>query len=197
MTGHLKSTPVETLRQEAGICSIATASKRATALAYETILEGKSWQCHPVTAFNDQAGELLHRLQPGTYQRSRLTWLTLTPLSPALGKTQATGVYTPTTWHLRPPKRTPPLPVIHQTPECPIHHLHRWFGNSGDTKWWRGNGGIRRGPGQLHDSPHEVTAQSRFHLIIRRRESGHAHGALVAPAIACSRSHLHRQPITY
>ncbi len=35
VTGQLKSTPVETLRREAGICSIATASKRATALAYE------------------------------------------------------------------------------------------------------------------------------------------------------------------
>ncbi len=35
LTGQLKSTPVETLRQKAGICSIATASKRATALAYK------------------------------------------------------------------------------------------------------------------------------------------------------------------
>ncbi len=35
VTGQLKSTPVETLRREAGICSIATAYKRATALAYE------------------------------------------------------------------------------------------------------------------------------------------------------------------
>ncbi len=35
VTGQLKSTPVETLRREAGICSIATVSKRATALAYE------------------------------------------------------------------------------------------------------------------------------------------------------------------
>ncbi len=31
VTGTLKSTPVETLRREAGICSIATASKRVTA----------------------------------------------------------------------------------------------------------------------------------------------------------------------
>ncbi len=35
VAGQLKSTPVETLRREAGICSIATASKRATALAYK------------------------------------------------------------------------------------------------------------------------------------------------------------------
>ncbi len=35
VTGQLKSTPVETLRRGAGICGIATASKRATALAYE------------------------------------------------------------------------------------------------------------------------------------------------------------------
>ncbi len=35
VTGQLKSTPVETLRLEAGICSIATAPKRTTALAYE------------------------------------------------------------------------------------------------------------------------------------------------------------------
>ncbi len=35
ITGQLKSTPVETRRLEAGICSIVTASKLATALAYE------------------------------------------------------------------------------------------------------------------------------------------------------------------
>ncbi len=35
VTGQLKSTPVETPRREAGICSIATASKRATVLANE------------------------------------------------------------------------------------------------------------------------------------------------------------------
>ncbi len=35
LTGQLKSTPVETLRREAGICSIATTSKRASALSYE------------------------------------------------------------------------------------------------------------------------------------------------------------------
>ncbi len=37
VTGQLKSTPVETLRREAGICSIATASKRAIMLAYEKV----------------------------------------------------------------------------------------------------------------------------------------------------------------
>ncbi len=35
VTGQVKSTPIETLRREAGICSIAIASNRATALAYE------------------------------------------------------------------------------------------------------------------------------------------------------------------
>ncbi len=35
VTGQLKSTPVETLRREAGICSIATASEGATQLVYE------------------------------------------------------------------------------------------------------------------------------------------------------------------
>ncbi len=35
MTGLLKSVPVEKLRREAGIHSIATTSKRATAFAYE------------------------------------------------------------------------------------------------------------------------------------------------------------------
>ncbi len=35
VTGQLKSAPVETLRREAGICSIVTASKPTTALAYE------------------------------------------------------------------------------------------------------------------------------------------------------------------
>ncbi len=35
LTGQLKSTAVETLGREAGICSIATAAKRTTALAYE------------------------------------------------------------------------------------------------------------------------------------------------------------------
>ncbi len=77
----------------------------------------------------------------------------------------------------------------HQTPECPIHHLHRWLGNNGDTKRWRWNRGNRRRPGQPDDPPHEATARSSFLLIIRRRESGHAHR--VAPAITCSRGHLH------
>ncbi len=35
VTGQLKSTPVETLRREAGICNMAAAAKRTTALAYE------------------------------------------------------------------------------------------------------------------------------------------------------------------
>ncbi len=35
VTGQLRSTLVETVRREAGICSSATASKRATAVAYE------------------------------------------------------------------------------------------------------------------------------------------------------------------
>ncbi len=68
------------------------------------------------------------------------TGLLLTSRSSAKGKIQATGVYTPTTWHLQASKMTPPLSVIHQTPECPIHHLNRWLGINGYTKRWRGHG---------------------------------------------------------
>ncbi len=118
VTGQLKSTPVETLRREAGICSIATASKRATALAYEKAhrlpLDHPSWQRPPGTALNDQAGDLLLRLQPIICHWSWPTGLPLTPPSPALGKTLATGVYTLTTWHRRAPKMIPP-PTCHSS----------------------------------------------------------------------------------
>ncbi len=38
------------------------------------------------------------------------------------------------------------MSIIHQTPDCPIRHLHRWLGNSGDTKRWRGSGGTEGDP---------------------------------------------------
>ncbi len=101
VTGQLKSTPVETLLREARICSIATVSKRATALAYEKA------QRLPLDHPRRQilAAPSRHRLKRPSWRsaaqastnRSWLTGLPLTPPSPALGKTQATGVYTLTT----------------------------------------------------------------------------------------------------
>ncbi len=44
---------------------------------------------------------------------------------------------------------------------------------------------------QPHDPPHKTTARSIYHLIIRRRETGHAHGIRVALAISRSRGHLY------
>ncbi len=72
----------------------------------QTTQEGKSWLRPPGPAFNDQAGDLLHRLQPAIYQRNWLTWLPLTLPSPALGKIQATGVYMQTTGNMQAPMYT-------------------------------------------------------------------------------------------
>ncbi len=61
VTGQLKSTLIETLRREAGICSIATVSKHAPVLAYEKANRLPLAHPHPLdTPLQDQAGDLLH-----------------------------------------------------------------------------------------------------------------------------------------
>ncbi len=116
VTGYLKSAPTpQTLRWEAGICSIATASKRATVLAYEKAhqlppdqprrqilaapswhhLKRQSWRSAVQATTSNLPAELAHRFP-------------LTPPSPTLGKIQATGVYTPTTCHLQVPEMIQP-----------------------------------------------------------------------------------------
>ncbi len=79
--GQLKSTPVETLQREAGICSIATASKGATPLVYEKAhrlplgqprrrilaapsrlrLKRSSWRSAAQARISDLPAELDHR----------------------------------------------------------------------------------------------------------------------------------------
>ncbi len=60
----------------------------------------------------------------------------------------------------------------------------------------RGNGGNRRRPCQPHDPPHEATARSSYHLIIRRRERAAVRRALEwlspshAAAAICTDSQL-------
>ncbi len=49
ITGHLKFTPVETLRREAGICSIATTPKHATPLTYQ-VAASSSEKTNPICA---------------------------------------------------------------------------------------------------------------------------------------------------
>ncbi len=75
VTGQRKLTPVETLRREAGIRSIATASKRATALAYDKAhrLPPDHTRRQILAApyrqrLKRQNGNLLHRYQPAIYQ---------------------------------------------------------------------------------------------------------------------------------
>ncbi len=67
--------------------------------------EDKYYLRPPATALNDQADDLLHRLQPTIYQ--------LTPPSSVFGKNRATGVYTLTTCHLEVPKMIPPSFIRH------------------------------------------------------------------------------------
>ncbi len=137
VTGQRKSTPVETRRREAVICSITTASKRATALAYEKAqllhidhprrqisrhrLKRPNLRSAAQASTSHLPAELAHRAPIDS------------PIS-CPWKTQANGVYTPATWHLRAPKMTPHLAVIHQTSDCSFHHLKRWLGNSEDFK---------------------------------------------------------------
>ncbi len=118
VTGQLKSTPVETPRRDAGICSIATASKRAAALAYDKAhrlpldhprrqilaapsrhsLKRPSWRSAAQASTNHLPSELAHRAPMDT------------PFS--CSWEDSTGVYTLTTWHFRAPKMIPP-PTCH------------------------------------------------------------------------------------
>ncbi len=49
ITGQLQTTPVETLRREAGVCSMTTLMRRQTAIAYEKA--ARLTPDHPVAGF--------------------------------------------------------------------------------------------------------------------------------------------------
>ncbi len=197
MTGLLKSTSVETFGREAGNCSIAIAPKRAAALAYE-----KERRLPP----DNPRIQIL--VAPSRYRgkrpsrRSAAQGATSHLLAELVHRAPIDCPFScpwedPSNWsvHADNPRWHHCLPVIHYTPECPIHHLQRWRGHSGDTNWWYGNGGNMRSPCQHHDPLHEPTARSSYYLITRRRDRGHVHGVRVVLEFTFGQCHLHWQPI--